>query len=224
MQTRGVTFSVTRLLREQIITGELSSGEKLNENEMAVRLEISRPPLREAFRKLEYEKLVVSIPRKGTYVSSISIGDCEELFRVRELIECTVVDCLKMKKIRQLPIVEETISMVEKLPASSPSHPETLHPLYYYKPMAAFHEKLVESSENRWLIHSYNSLGGSLARYQIMYLNLPGSLHVSMGEHSSVLQMIQEGNFAAAKKRLKAHLDGTAKRLKEKMIQAEMLE
>ena len=90
--------------------------------------------------------------------------------------------------------------------------------------MAAFHEKLVESSENRWLIHSYNSLGGSLARYQIMYLNLPGSLPVSLGEHTSVLQMIRDGNFAAAKKHLKAHIEGTGKRLKEKMTQAEMVE
>ena len=224
MKIRGVTFSVTKLLREQIITGELSSGEKLNENEIAARMEISRPPLREAFRKLEYEKLVVSIPRKGTYVSSISIADCEELFHVRVLIECAAVDCLKMKKIRQLPIVEETMSIAEKLLAPSPTHGETEHLLYYYKPMAAFHEKLVESSENRWLIHSYNSLGGSLARYQIMYLNIPGSLPVSLGEHASVLQMIRDGNFAAAKKHLKAHIEGTAKRLKEKMTRAEMVE
>ncbi|UCB51463.1 MAG: GntR family transcriptional regulator [Deltaproteobacteria bacterium] len=39
-------------------------------------LGISRPPLCEAFRVLENEYLVLSIPRKGCYVTQVSMEDC----------------------------------------------------------------------------------------------------------------------------------------------------
>lgn len=66
---RGVTESVVQYLRIHIIEGELVPGQKLNEIELAVRLGINHTPLREAFRILENAHLIVSIPRKGCYVT-----------------------------------------------------------------------------------------------------------------------------------------------------------
>lgn len=222
MKFNSVTDIVTEYLREQIITGQLSSGERLNEVEIAKLMEISRPPLREAFRKLEHEKLVVNIPRKGTFVSHISILDYKQLFHVRKLLELSALDCLEINGIRQLPTVEETLLLVEKLPTSFPSPPEAQQMLDYYKAMAAFHEELVKSCENPWLIHSYNSLGGSLARYQILYLNFPGSRQASMDDHLYILDRIKEGDFEGAKRSLSDHINSTAKHLEENMTQAEM--
>jgi DNA-binding GntR family transcriptional regulator len=65
METLSVTKSRVHPLRENIIIGEFAPGQKLNEIELSSRLGISRPPLREAFRLLENEHLVRSIPRKG---------------------------------------------------------------------------------------------------------------------------------------------------------------
>jgi DNA-binding GntR family transcriptional regulator len=55
MVVMGVTQSVAQYLRENIFSGELAPGQKLNELELSSRLGVSRPPLREAFRILENE-------------------------------------------------------------------------------------------------------------------------------------------------------------------------
>lgn len=66
MEVFGVKESVVQYLRSNIITGELAAGQILNELELSSLLGISRPPLREAFRIVKNEHVIVSIPRKGT--------------------------------------------------------------------------------------------------------------------------------------------------------------
>ena len=87
MEILNVTASTLEFLREKIITGELKSGQKLNETSLSVTLGISRPPLREAFRLLEKDHMVVNIPRKGTCVTELSIKDYGEVSQVRQILE-----------------------------------------------------------------------------------------------------------------------------------------
>jgi len=90
-------------LRNEIITGSLAPGEKIKEYQLSETLDVSRPILREVLRTLESERLVDIIPRKGSYVSTISLEDFIELYDIREMIECKAVDLLKHKKIRTIP-------------------------------------------------------------------------------------------------------------------------
>jgi DNA-binding GntR family transcriptional regulator len=105
MEILNVTGSVLQFLRDKIITGELKSGQKLNENALSSSLGVSRPPLREVFRMLEKDRMVINIPRKGTYVAELSLKDYEELSQVREMMECYAIDLLKASNIRNLPKV-----------------------------------------------------------------------------------------------------------------------
>ncbi len=66
---RDVVFNT---LRRAIITGEFAPGERLMEISLANRLGVSRTPVREAIRKLELERLVIMIPRKGAQVAKIT--------------------------------------------------------------------------------------------------------------------------------------------------------
>ncbi len=217
MKIDSVTQSVIKHLREKIITGELQPGAKLNEIEMAEGMEVSRPPLREAFRKLEYEKLVVSIPRKGTYVSHISLQDCTQLFFVRKTIEFAAIDCLKEHKADQLTLLEESLDITDHHPDVYHVRSDTQQMLQYYDIIAKFHYKLIESSENRWLTHCYNSLRPNLARYQIIYLHLPGSGNAATEDHRDVLRMIKLGKFEDGKELLGAHIDKTLARVVQRM-------
>ena len=60
-------------IRQAIIDGTFSPGERLMEIQLADEMGVSRTPVREAIRKLELEGFVVMIPRRGTYVADISI-------------------------------------------------------------------------------------------------------------------------------------------------------
>ena len=100
MEVQNLTKRVLEYLRNRIITGELVPGQRLNENEIASSLEISRHSIREAFRVLESEQLVFSIPNKGAFVTELSYDDLLEFSQTREMIECYAVELLKKKKIK----------------------------------------------------------------------------------------------------------------------------
>ena len=71
---------VCEVLRDAIRGGILKPGEWLKENDLADELLVSRTPVREAIRKLEQEGYVVTVPRRGAYVASVSIRDINEIF------------------------------------------------------------------------------------------------------------------------------------------------
>jgi DNA-binding GntR family transcriptional regulator len=63
---------VLEVLREEIMLGKLSDGERLIEDGIARRLDTSRGPVREALRQLEHEGLVMSYPYRGAVVLGVS--------------------------------------------------------------------------------------------------------------------------------------------------------
>src|SRR5947209_11170638 len=67
-ERRSLAELAVDLLREQVLTGEIPPGQRLNEVELAGRMRISRGPLREAIRQLTSEGLLVYRPHRGTYV------------------------------------------------------------------------------------------------------------------------------------------------------------
>jgi DNA-binding GntR family transcriptional regulator len=205
MKVLGVKDSVVESLRTQIIIGELIPGQKLNELALSSLLGISRPPLREAFRLLENEHLAHSIPRKGTYVSNLSVQDLREVFQARVMIECYAIDLLKAKNIRYLPEMESALESTSGL--TIPSYENKEKVLRYLETLIAYHKKLIESTGNLWVQRFYNSIHPSLTRYEFIYTYLPGRPHKYRKEHREILTLIKEGDYEKAKQLLGLHID-----------------
>jgi DNA-binding GntR family transcriptional regulator len=74
-------------LRSKILSGELPPGTRLVETKYARELAISQTTLREALARLAHEGLVWSLPRRGTYVASLSADTVRHLYELRERIE-----------------------------------------------------------------------------------------------------------------------------------------
>ena len=215
MEIPGVRKSVYQYLRKKIIAGELPAGQKLNENQLASLLDISRPPLREAFQILEHEHLVVNIPRKGTYVALTSKEDLHAVYHARKMIECYAIDLLKIQNIRDLPQVAAVLDYTSDL--SLPDSAKDEDRFNYLMGFADFHIKLVESAGNSRLIHFYNIISSNLARYQFMYVYLPGLTRNSQEKHHQILEYINSGAYELAKERLGTHIDFFIELLKPKI-------
>jgi DNA-binding GntR family transcriptional regulator len=78
---------VENVLRQAIMSGRFAPGARLIERELCETLGVSRTSVREALRKLEAEKLVRSVPRKGPIVAVISKQEASELYALRGLLE-----------------------------------------------------------------------------------------------------------------------------------------
>ena len=82
---------VYEALRRAIVAGVLRAGQRVNEAEIARQMQISRAPVREAIRQLEQEGLLVSVPRRGTVVMTLSRADVEEVYTLRADLESRAV-------------------------------------------------------------------------------------------------------------------------------------
>jgi DNA-binding GntR family transcriptional regulator len=78
---------VAERLRDAILHGELSPGQRLREEELSVRLEVSRGPVRDAFILLEREGLVRSSRNRGVSVVQLTRNDLQEIYTLRSALE-----------------------------------------------------------------------------------------------------------------------------------------
>lgn len=82
---------VADVLRDRITDGSYPPGAQLSEESVTAALEISRNTLREAFRLLAHERLVVHKLNRGVFVREISALDVADIYRVRRILECSAV-------------------------------------------------------------------------------------------------------------------------------------
>ncbi len=85
----GATASVKAYteIRAMIMTGRLQPGRRLREEELTGLCGVSRTPIREALRRLSMEGLVVVTPRQGAEVVEVDVGELEEIYALRAMVE-----------------------------------------------------------------------------------------------------------------------------------------
>lgn len=86
--THGETGArIATTLREAILAGEYTPGERIRQDELAERHGASRLPVRDALRMLEAEGLVTLVANTGAWVAAISAEECQEMYQMRERLE-----------------------------------------------------------------------------------------------------------------------------------------
>lgn len=80
------------IIKNEILNGGYVPGERLIETETAKQLDVSRTPVREAFRKLEIDGLVEYVPNKGTVVAEVEKNEIKEIYQVRKVIETLIAE------------------------------------------------------------------------------------------------------------------------------------
>ena len=197
-------------LRRRILTGCFKPGQKINESEIAMRLGISRSPVREAFRVLEREGLITTLPRKGSSITEISPQDVKELFELRELLECHAVDTIQKKAAKAPHEMDKQIKEVER---GLRKEPDT------FTVISGFHYDLVELSHSYRLIELYKILAVPLKRYQLIYLSKKGQRDISLAHHRGIVDILKTGDYSEAKRLLRKHIryveDVVRKQIKE---------
>jgi len=144
------------MLRAEIMSGRLRPGDRINEVHVSTAMGVSRGTLREAMRVLEQEGLLRSVPHRGTYVRRISPRDARELQEVRLALEITAaihdattwsprIERFLSARYQTLERTYRTGSFLERAQAD-----------------LAFHEALVEATENRTLLRTWRSLVGNI--------------------------------------------------------------
>ncbi len=93
---------VADVLREEIATGGFLPGDRLSEERISRAFGVSRNTLREGFRLLSRERLVVHRMNRGVFVALPTRADIEDLFRLRRLVELPAVAAARGKNLDPL--------------------------------------------------------------------------------------------------------------------------
>ena len=204
MKIATVSESAFQLLKAKIITGEIGPGVKLDERRISEWLDISRPPIREAFRRLESEHLVYTIPRKGTFVSPISRKDFIELYQVRCMAECCAVEILEENRM-EVGGLEDVIEDADEdriLTDATPAQELSL-----VVRIQAFHVRIVEAAENVRLSSFYETINSNVCRYTYIYRSVPDLVRTWTMEHRQIADLLNRGEYGEAKDRISEHIN-----------------
>ena len=205
---RDVVFNT---LRNAILTGELSPGERLMEIKLADKLGVSRTPIREAIRKLELEGLVVNTPRKGAEVANISAEDLRDVLEVRRSLEVLAIRlaCDKMTE-ETLELLHENIDAFKhSINAKATSDIASVD--------VSFHDIIYKSTGNNRLIQILNNISEQMYRYRFEYIKNKEAWNRLVEEHMNIYEAIKNRDKDLAVKSILLHIDNQERDIRKKM-------
>lgn len=148
--------SLREQIREHIVEGVVSGrwkpGERIVERRIAVELEVSQTPVREALRELESMRLIESAPNKGVRVRDLTAADLEEIYPVRAGLEQIAAELAAPGLAADVSALEPHVAALREADAAGDGGAQVRHTV-------AFHRELVRASGNSVLLHTWESLG-----------------------------------------------------------------
>lgn len=204
MKSEPVMLSVSqqtvRLIRRQIFSGILKPGDRVVEAKIAQELGISRGPVREAIKELENDGLIVSHPRKGSYVIELVDRDIEEILTLRALLEghavTMAIDNLKDDDIKTL---EEILDDMNK-------HALENDVLGVAQLNMQFHEEVCKLSGHQRLHSTWKTLLGPIRMFSAMTTEFYTDVKVMRAHHDDLLDSLIKRDKAYAKDCFEKHI------------------
>ena len=74
-------------IRDKLIMLDIRPNEAIVESDLAAQLGVGRTPVREALKRLEADRLVVSFPRRGTFATGVDVADLRHISQIRVHLE-----------------------------------------------------------------------------------------------------------------------------------------
>lgn len=191
---------VERFIRDAIASGQFKPGARLVEREICEMLRISRPPLREALRALEAEKLIHIIPHKGPVVASISLQEAREVYAVRALLESFAAREFTRKA--DDAMVRSLAAAVRELRIEAKSGERK-------RLLAAktrFYGIIYQGCGNRLLVEILQGLLTRINLLRATSLAQPDRIGPSLAEIDGIVEAIRERNPAKAERLAREHI------------------
>jgi phosphonate utilization transcriptional regulator len=203
--------SLTTLVRDEIerhiVDGSLAPGDKLNEADWAARLQVSRGPVREAFRALEQAGLVRTEKNRGVFVRTVSLAEADEIYAVRAVLEEAACRMLAVHiDAGKLAVLRDWVDMMRAAYASR-DHDA------YARANVAFHDALVAAAGNVKLYETYRRLVSELSLFRRVALVVQAdAIERSLAEHRAILTALASRDAERAAALMHAHVNGGLQR------------
>lgn len=192
--------TVYEALRRAILEREFDPGEPLTEQDLSGRFGVSRTPVREALAKLERDRLVRVVPKKGAFVRTISHDDIRELYQIREALEALAVKLATPRLDRgELASFETRFRELKARGAKAT-----------YTDVRAlgeeFHRYLVKQSGNGKLIETLEQIREQIRTVWTMSILGPRRVQGLIHEHLALIDALKRGDARRAERLMVQHV------------------
>ena len=195
-------------LKRKIINRDIQPGDRIQQDELADELGVSKTPLLAALRTLEAERLVTSIPRRGYYVRAITKEEMIEFYEIREVLESLAARRAASR------ITDAQARRLRGFFAEFADGIDATDAEKYAAEDRRFHEYVIEISGSE-------ILNGMLATFNFMTITYQRAMlgglvrppHETLPEHRKVIEAICGKDAAQAEALMRSHMRESRARL-----------
>lgn len=187
-------------IRRRILEGHYAGGMQLRQDALAEEFGVSRIPVREALVQLEAEGLVRIQPHKGAVVSELSLGEVQELFEFRSLIEPRLLERSAIK------LTEQEFGQLDGILEEYSGDLRSLHIDRWGMLNTKLHTLLYSHAEAPRIEATAQQLLQSSDRFTRMQIFYTDGRQRAEHEHSLIVHLCRKGEIAEAAETLRTHI------------------
>lgn len=204
-------------LEDEIATGRLAPGTRLDEVSLAARFGVSRTPIREALHQLSAAGLIEMRPRRGGIVRPMTMETLVEMFETMAEMEAA---CGRLAARRMTDDERHALAASHDACAAAA---ETDDPDAYYSANEDFHELIYAGTHNRFLAEEVRRMRRRLQAYRRLQLRVRNRIANSLDEHAVIVDAIVKGEPRGAEDALRAHVTIQGERFHDLLLSIDSL-
>jgi DNA-binding GntR family transcriptional regulator len=190
-------------IRDRLIMLAIRPGDPIDDDELAADLGVGRTPVREALKRLEGDRLVVSYPRRGTFATGMDISDLAHISEIRAQLEPLAARRAAERASRTGHAeLEELATGIEQLDVTGIDHAELM------RWDLAVHRAIYRAAGNPHLEDVLIRYDNLATRIFCLFLDRLPTVDEHVGEHVQLLRAIAAGDAAQADDLARAHVLG----------------
>lgn len=195
------TSTIIAVLEDEVLNGTLGPGDRLDEQTLARRFNVSRTPIREALRHLSSSGLVEIKINQGSTVRALTTSDLIEMFQVFAEL-CGLGAQLGARRLNAEDIAElRRLNQVCADAAEAGDHDA------FFVANQEFHAYLDSHCRNRYLLKEIDKIGKHLNAYRRFITTQPRRMAKSVEEHDHIIDAIEQGQEEEAHSLMRKHVN-----------------
>jgi DNA-binding GntR family transcriptional regulator len=210
---KSLTKLLIEKLREAIVGGKFSPGERLAEETLAASLHVGKVALREALRSLETEGYVTFLPNNEIAVSKLTREDVQDYYTIASVLEGLAA------RLAVENAQPEEIARLKELHLALKEASQKRDLVRYFDANSNFHRFIAEIARNQRLYRLIDQLRQEIQKTRILSLHLPQRLDYSMREHDQILDAFLKNNPQLAESTMVRHLNNQMETLRKALDQ-----
>jgi DNA-binding GntR family transcriptional regulator len=207
VRTESTAGVIATQIRDALMAGALGPGSQLAEAELAIRLKVSRGPVREALQRLVQEGILTEIRNRGVFVPKFAANDVTDIYLSRQAIESAAVITLIESETAQTQALERVLRRMNA--AVKGTRWSTVAALD-----GEFHQQLVKATGSPRLLRMLDTL---IVESRICIMALEGAYQATeelVDEHNRLYDAIHQRDKPLALQLITDHMEDAARRLR----------